>query len=153
MGDQRLRGAIPLRLHDVERRADGVYIMTIDFRAGPAEGAQAIAEPAVGNDVVGVTEHADPVVVDDQVEVVKAMLAGDLPTARELQTRANDVIDVLIDVGVFPGTKAILKGLGMDCGECRRPFSALTSAQQVKVDQLVASKPWAISATPPQSGR
>ena len=87
------------------------------------------------------------------VALYKAMLAGDLPTARELQTRANDVIDVLIDVGVFPGTKAILKGLGMDCGECRRPFSALTSAQQVKVDQLVASKPWAISATPPQSGR
>ena len=36
-----------------------------------------IAEPAVGNDVVGVAEHADPVVVDDQVEVVKAVLAGE----------------------------------------------------------------------------
>jgi DNA-binding FadR family transcriptional regulator len=49
------------------------------------------------------------------------------------------VIDVLIDVGVFPGTKAILKLLGVDCGACRRPFAQLTSEQQAKVEKIVAS--------------
>ncbi len=78
------------------------------------------------------------------VALYHAMQAGDLALARALQTRANAVIDVLIDVGVFPGTKAILKGLGVDCGECRRPFAPLTAAQQVKVDELVATQPWAI---------
>ncbi len=87
------------------------------------------------------------------VEIYRAMQSDDLAQARALQTRANAVIDVLIDVGVFPGTKAILKGLGVDCGECRRPFAQLTPAQQAKVDQLVATQPWAVSPAPPSSGR
>ncbi|MDB5849076.1 MAG: N-acetylneuraminate lyase [Rhodoferax sp.] len=73
------------------------------------------------------------------VQMFDAMRAGDLPRARSLQTRANAVIDVLIEVGVFPGTKAMLKLLGVDCGPCRRPFAPLSSAQQAKVEGIVAS--------------
>ena len=67
----------------------------------------------------------------------EAVAAGDLPRARTLQARANEVIDVLIAVGVFPGTKAMLKLLGVDCGTCRRPFAALNAQQQSQVEAIV----------------
>lgn len=73
------------------------------------------------------------------VQMQQAVAGGDLAQARTLQARANDVIDVLIEVGVFPGTKAMLQLLGVDCGKCRPPFGALTSTQQHKVEAIVAS--------------
>ena len=73
------------------------------------------------------------------VRIFDALNAGDLPGALALQSRANAVIDVLIEVGVFPGTKAMLKILGLDCGPCRRPFAALTPAQQARVEAIVDS--------------
>ncbi len=73
------------------------------------------------------------------VQIYQAIADGDLGRARALQAQANEVIDVLIDVGVFPGTKAMLKLLGVDCGACRRPFAALTAEQQAKVEKIVAS--------------
>ena len=73
------------------------------------------------------------------VRIFDALKAGDMATALRLQSRANAVIDVLIDVGVFPGTKAMLKILGVDCGPCRRPFAALTPAQLARVEAIVAS--------------
>lgn len=73
------------------------------------------------------------------VAMYNAIHAGDLPQAQVLQTHANAVIDVLIEVGVFPGTKAMLKLLGVDCGPCRRPFAPLTQAQWDKVAAIVDS--------------
>lgn len=73
------------------------------------------------------------------VDMYNALRAGRLADAQALQRRANDVIDVLIEVGVFPGTKAILKLKGVDCGPCRRPFSALSPAQQARVEAMVAT--------------
>jgi N-acetylneuraminate lyase len=67
------------------------------------------------------------------------MRAGDVQKAQELQHRANEVIDVLIEVGVFPGTKAMLALLGVDCGACRAPFAPLTAAQQQKVVRITDS--------------
>ena len=73
------------------------------------------------------------------VAMYEALRAGQLPQARALQTRANAVIDVLIEVGVFPGTKAMLKLMGVDCGPCRRPFAALSAAQQARIEAIVDS--------------
>jgi N-acetylneuraminate lyase len=73
------------------------------------------------------------------VQIQAAMAAGQLAQAQALQARANVVIDVLIDVGVFPGTKAMLKLLGVDCGSCRAPFGTLSTAQQAKVEAITAS--------------
>jgi N-acetylneuraminate lyase len=70
------------------------------------------------------------------VQMREAVAAGDLVAARSLQSRANEVIDVLIEVGVFPGTKAMLKLLGVDCGVCRRPFAPLTQVHQAKVQAI-----------------
>jgi N-acetylneuraminate lyase len=68
-----------------------------------------------------------------------AMLAGDLDTARALQRRANHVIDALIEVGVIPGTKAILKRMGVDCGTARAPFRPLTAAEEARMDACLAA--------------
>lgn len=73
------------------------------------------------------------------VQMMEAVRAGRLAQARQLQSHANAVIDVLIDVGVFPGTKAMLRLLGIDCGVCRRPFAALDAAQQERIERIVAS--------------
>lgn len=73
------------------------------------------------------------------VQIYEAMRAGDLPQALALQRRANEVIDVLIEVGVFPGTKAMLQLLGVDCGACRAPFASLTAEQHDKVARITAS--------------
>ncbi len=73
------------------------------------------------------------------VRMFEALKSGDARAALALQSRANAVIDVLIEVGVFPGTKAMLKILGVDCGYCRRPFAELTAAQQARVETVVAS--------------
>lgn len=73
------------------------------------------------------------------VDMLAALRRGDMAGAQALQTHANAVIDVLIEVGVFPGTKAILKILGLDCGPCRRPFSLLSEVQLNKVEAIVAS--------------
>lgn len=62
-----------------------------------------------------------------------AMQRQDLATASKLQTRANHVIDMLIEVGVIPATKAILKHMGVDCGACRAPFRALDAAEEERV--------------------
>ncbi len=73
------------------------------------------------------------------VQLYDAMRAGDVQKALALQRRANEVIDVLIDVGVFPGTKAMLALLGVDCGACRAPFAPLSAAQQDKVARITDS--------------
>ena len=81
------------------------------------------------------------------VQMYQAVAAGDMAHARALQAQANDVIDVLIDVGVFPGTKAMLKLLGVDCGVCRRPFAPLSAGQQAKVEKVVATHLVSLHAT------
>jgi N-acetylneuraminate lyase len=83
-----------------------------------------LAGLAMGADgAIGTTYN---VMGDIFVALDAAFHAGDLPRARLLQVRANRMIDVLVAVGVFPGTKGLLKLLGLDCGECRAPFRPLT---------------------------
>lgn len=50
----------------------------------------------------------------------------DYQQAHKLQLEVNEIISTLIEVGVMPGVKYVLRLLGVDCGECRRPFGALT---------------------------
>jgi N-acetylneuraminate lyase len=71
------------------------------------------------------------------VRLAAAFAAGRLAEARALQVTANRVIDVLIEVGVFPGTKAMLALMGFDAGTCRPPFRALTAADLAKLAACV----------------
>ena len=66
--------------------------------------------------------------------LMDAYEAGRMQEALALQTRANRVIDVLIEVGVFPGVKALLAMLGQDSGVCRPPFRELGPADRTKLE-------------------
>lgn len=71
------------------------------------------------------------------IKIYEAYLAGELEKAAQLQDRANDVIEKLISVGVFRGVKGILNILGLDCGECRRPFLPLTSHEYKLLEEVL----------------
>ncbi|SDI89124.1 dihydrodipicolinate synthase family protein [Aliiruegeria lutimaris] len=62
------------------------------------------------------------------VALDKAMEAGDMDRARELQEISRDYVGHLFEVGVMPGIKLSLQHLGVDCGPCRAPFRILSDA-------------------------
>lgn len=56
--------------------------------------------------------------------IVRALKEGDVATASALQTKCNEVIDLLIKVGVFRGLKTVLHYMGViDVPLCRKPFA------------------------------
>ncbi|MGM0169622.1 N-acetylneuraminate lyase [Enterococcus sp. AZ135] len=55
--------------------------------------------------------------------------AGELKEAAYHQAKINQIVAVLIKVGVFKGIKAALTLQGIDAGECRAPASALTPTE------------------------
>lgn len=55
----------------------------------------------------------------------------DIAAAQLIQTEANAIIKVLKQVSAFPGIKEILNMMGIECGECRRPFRKLSSEEKL----------------------
>ena len=56
--------------------------------------------------------------------IVKALKEGDIATAQALQTKCNEVIDLLIKVGVFRDLKTVLHYMGViEVSLCRKPFA------------------------------
>jgi N-acetylneuraminate lyase len=66
----------------------------------------------------------------------RAMEAGDLAGARELQFRANRLIKALLTAPLIAGLKVLLSAHGIPCGAPRRPQRPLTSAER---DGLLAA--------------
>lgn len=63
------------------------------------------------------------------IVIEKAFRNGDLAAAQAEQKKANAIISALLDCGVMPGCKALCRHLGLDLGECRKPFRRLTEDQ------------------------
>ncbi len=57
------------------------------------------------------------------VALDRALRAGDLPRARELQDASQIFVEALLETGVLPGMKAALRILGIDCGPTRAPMA------------------------------
>jgi len=56
--------------------------------------------------------------------IVEALREGDIATAQALQTKCNEVIDLLIKVGVFRGLKTVLHYMDViEVPLCRKPFA------------------------------
>jgi N-acetylneuraminate lyase len=60
------------------------------------------------------------------ISIQKLFADGKQEEAHRLQSEANEIIAVLIRIGVFQGIKAALEMLGVDCGDCRKPFRSLS---------------------------
>jgi N-acetylneuraminate lyase len=52
---------------------------------------------------------------------------NDIARVQRLQSQANRVIDTFLTYGGLPAVKEIMRMLGFDCGQCRRPFRPLDS--------------------------
>lgn len=63
--------------------------------------------------------------------------SGDLSTAVEYQTKVNRTVESFVDIGIFQAAKYAYSVLGIDCGECRKPFMALTVDQKKTVEITV----------------
>ena len=73
---------------------------------------------------VGSTYNYIPEVYDG---IFTAMKVGDVSAARELQMRSIEVVKIIIKYGGgVRGGKAIMKLIGVDCGDCRLPIHSFS---------------------------
>lgn len=76
---------------------------------------------------VGSTYNYIPSVYNDMID---AFNRGDLGKARALQSKSVSVVNIIIrHGGGTRGGKAIMHLLGIDCGNCRPPFSPVSNAE------------------------
>lgn len=62
--------------------------------------------------------------------IFEAMKKNDLATARTLQRKSVEVVEVIIKYGGgVRGGKAIMNLIGIECGECRSPISSFTDEE------------------------
>ncbi|MBQ9642845.1 MAG: N-acetylneuraminate lyase [Lachnospiraceae bacterium] len=88
------------------------------------------ADGAVGSTFNFMYPHFD--------KIWHAFKAGDLEQARTLQIKANNIMNVCVNVGLFPAIKYILGQQGIDAGLPRKPFLPLSEAQKKQVDAVLA---------------
>lgn len=64
---------------------------------------------------------------------------SDIAEARSLQAIANEIIAVLLDVGVMPGSKVLLDIMGVDIGVSRPPFRRVTTDERDRLSRSARS--------------
>ena len=66
------------------------------------------------------------------------LFAGDVKGAKREQEEMNTVIELLLKVGVMPGSKYLIKKkYGIDYGVCRAPRRPLTNADMAALDEML----------------
>jgi len=63
------------------------------------------------------------------VRLYRAFQQGDLAAARRLQSQANRIIDIFGSYGGLPAVKEMMRFIGLDCGDCRRPLRKLDEGE------------------------
>ena len=71
------------------------------------------------------------------VSLYEAFKAGNIEKAQKLQNEASDIIAVMCRYGVFQCEKEILTRMGIDMGQCRKPFLPLSSEGKKAVSDLL----------------
>ncbi len=62
-------------------------------------------------------------------EIYESAKNNDIEKARELQHETNDLIEAILDNGLYPTIKELLKCYGADAGFSRKPMASATQAQ------------------------
>ncbi|MFP7570443.1 dihydrodipicolinate synthase family protein [Marivita sp. S2033] len=83
------------------------------------------------------------------VALDKALRAGDLARAQELQDASQIFVEALLETGVLPGMKAALRVLGIDCGPTRAPMALRMSNDKAEAHMRAVLdrseiKPWLV---------
>ena len=82
---------------------------------------------------VGSTYNYIPSIYNHLIEAFKQ---GDLEEARKLQMKSIDIVNIIIrHGGGTRGGKAIMHLLGIDCGNCRPPFSPITENEYTNLKE------------------
>lgn len=69
------------------------------------------------------------------VELLRRLRAGDVVGAQALQSTSNALIDILVEVGVFPGLKYMLYRSGVIATSvCRRPLATLSAGTSERLN-------------------
>ena len=68
------------------------------------------------------------------VGIYRLFSEGRISEARELQSRANRVIDTVVRLGTLPASKYMIKLSGIDYGECREPLMPLNDAAKHELE-------------------
>lgn len=87
-----------------------------------------------GQGVISVVSNVAP---RQTVDMVTAAMEGDFPRAAAMQLQLQPLIEACFcEVNPIP-VKAAMKQLGLDCGPCRPPLSALSEANQSRLQQVL----------------
>ena len=70
---------------------------------------------------------------DKFVAIQKLFSENKIAEAQAIQTEANRIITLLCKFGVMQSEKEVLNQLGIDLGECRKPFGVLTDEEKAIV--------------------
>jgi N-acetylneuraminate lyase len=62
---------------------------------------------------------------------------GKVEEAYELQHKANDVIEKVLELGLYQTLKEILKVKGIDAGYCKKPMKVFDPEKLPEVEKLV----------------
>jgi N-acetylneuraminate lyase len=57
--------------------------------------------------------------------------------ALKLQSEVNEIIETMVEVGVFNAVKYAMTLRGVDCGSCRGPFKPLTNTERQRVKKVL----------------
>lgn len=66
-----------------------------------------------------------------------AFRSGRNGEALQRQAEVNEIVETMVDVGVFNAVKFAMKLRGIDCGECRRPFKPLSETDKARVKAVL----------------
>jgi N-acetylneuraminate lyase len=70
------------------------------------------------------------------LNLYNSFMAGDIDSARRYQKESIDIVNVIIrHGGGVRGGKAIMKCIGIDCGNCRLPFTPYSDSELKEVGQ------------------
>lgn len=70
-------------------------------------------------------------------QMLEQFESGDMEGARNGQDAINQIVDILLEVGVFRSLKGVLNLIGVRVGNCRRPFSPLTSREMSLLERIL----------------
>lgn len=71
------------------------------------------------------------------IAIKKLFDDGKVDGAQKIQTEVNEIVKVLIKVGVLPGEKEILNIMGFEFGECRKPFKKINDEEKQLLKNVV----------------
>lgn len=70
------------------------------------------------------------------IKIMNEFENGNIKQAQKLQEEADEIICEMIKYGVFQSEKAILTAMGIDMGECRRPFLPISEDCRASMSRI-----------------